>query len=225
MTALELKMVAWVMMTAGYLGEIFFPEALPLAAAGTLALPLFAYITAESCRYTHRWPAYLKRLLLLAVVCELPFDLATSGLAFWPLRQSPVVTQLAAVAGVAFFDRYQDREWRFLPLGAACLLGGLLMGDYGLLGVLLVIAFYLYGPDPARCSFFLGALTLLFRSPALLEGVFTSQTLLPLFSLAACPLFFFYDGRRGDGAKAPFYLGYPLLLLLLWAMTFFLLPG
>ena len=127
MTALELKMIAWIMMTAGYLGEIFFPGSFPLAAAGTVALPLFAYLTAESCRYTHRWPGYMKRLLLLAVVCEIPFDLATSGLLFWPLRQSPVVSQLLAVAGIAFFDRYSDREWRFLPLVGACILSAFLI--------------------------------------------------------------------------------------------------
>ena len=225
MTGMELKMIAWVMMTAGYLGEIFFPQWAPLAAAGSLALPLFAYLTAESCRHTHRWTAYMKRLLLLAAVCEIPFDLATSGLVFWPLRQSPVVTQLLAVAGVAFFDRYRHREWRFLPLVAACFLSWIFMGDYGFFGVLLVIAFYLNGPDPARCSVFLAVLTLLFRTTLLAGGGLDPQGLLPLFSLAACPLFFFYDGRPGDGAKLPFYLGYPLLLLALWGMTFLIPAG
>ena len=222
MTALELKMIAWIMMTAGYLGEIFFPGSFPLAAAGTVALPLFAYLTAESCRYTHRWPGYMKRLLLLAVVCEIPFDLATSGLLFWPLRQSPVVSQLLAVAGIAFFDRYSDREWRFLPLVGACILSAFLMGDYGFYGVILVVAFYLYGPDPSRCSSFLGVITLLFGASSLMSGVLDAQSLLPLFALAACPLFFFYNGLPGDRIKKPFYLGYPLLLLVLWAMTFWM---
>lgn len=225
MTALELKIAAWVLMTAGYLGELFFPHLLLFQMAGTAAVPLFAYLAAESCRYTRRWPSYLKRLLLLALCSEVPFDLAVSGLFFWPFRQSPVVTLLCGVAGVAFFDRYRDREWRFLPLVGSCFLSSLLMGDYGLYGVLLLFAFYLYGSDPARATSFVGILTLLLRGAPLVAGRPTLETTLPFWALAACPLFFLYDGRRGGGRQFLFYPAYPLLLLLLWGGTVLLPAG
>ena len=67
---------------------------------GRVAFPLFAFMIAEGAAHTRdrRW--YALRLLLLAVISEIPFDLVAGGTWLFPTDQNTVFTLLLGLLAV-----------------------------------------------------------------------------------------------------------------------------
>lgn len=115
---------------------------------GRIAFPIFAFELAQGYTHTHDLRAYAKRLLLLAVVSEVPFDMVAGGTYFYPWHQNVAWTLLAG-CGPAIAARSLPYQASTLPeklppllgLLAALLLPGLLLTDYGTAGVVIILLF------------------------------------------------------------------------------------
>lgn len=63
-----------------------------LRAVGRVSFPIFCFLIAEGFEHTHSRAEYLLRLLLLAVISEVPFDLAMYGTVYEPAKQNVLIT-------------------------------------------------------------------------------------------------------------------------------------
>ena len=79
LSALDLKLLAMAAMLVDHMGYLLFPTAMWMRYVGRLAFPIFAFQIAEGWYRTHDREKYTLRLLICAVVSEVPFDLAFSG--------------------------------------------------------------------------------------------------------------------------------------------------
>ena len=79
LSALDLKLLAMAAMLVDHMGYLFFPQARWMRCVGRLAFPIFAFQIAEGWYRTRDRKKYTLRLLICAVVSEVPFDLAFSG--------------------------------------------------------------------------------------------------------------------------------------------------
>ena len=79
LNSLHLKLLAVVTMLIDHMGFTLFPHAVWMRAVGRLAFPIFCFLIAEGCAHTHDKKRYAGRLLLFAVLSELPFNLMCSG--------------------------------------------------------------------------------------------------------------------------------------------------
>lgn len=70
LTGNQLKLIAMAAMTLDHIGVYLLPQALILRIIGRLALPIYAYMIAEGCRYTRSRKQYLLRIAGLAAVCQ-----------------------------------------------------------------------------------------------------------------------------------------------------------
>lgn len=106
---------------------------------------------------------YVGRLLLCALLSEVPFDLVMGGTVFYPFHQNVLWTFLIALLLIRLNERARatGRLWVRLLTGAGTLalgyvLGLLSMADYHFAGVFTVLAFYFFrgrgmaGTLPAR---------------------------------------------------------------------------
>ena len=79
LSALDLKLLAMAAMLVDHMGYLLFPTVMWMRYVGRLAFPIFAFQIAEGWYRTHNREKYTLRLLICAVVSEVPFDLAFSG--------------------------------------------------------------------------------------------------------------------------------------------------
>ena len=61
-----LKIIAAIAMLADHVGLMFFPRVSLFRIVGRLALPIFAFMIAEGCRYTRNRLRYFLQIFLLA---------------------------------------------------------------------------------------------------------------------------------------------------------------
>lgn len=205
---------------------------------GRIAFPIFAFLTAEGYFRTHNFKGYLGRMLLFAVLAELPFNLMNSGgsSAFYPAHQNVLFTFALALLLMRCIDRVREKGKVGLTVfvsGAAVLLGLLLgdalMVDYCGAGVVTVLVFYFFR-ERKIWSFLLQAVCLYYINVEMLGGLTVPLELFgfqfdlyqqSLALLALIPIWL-YRGRHGNSSilfRWLCYFFYPAHILLLVALA------
>ena len=99
-----LHLLAMALMLADHLWAIGVPPDL-LTWLGRLAFPLFAFMLVEGYVHTRNLKKYIRRLLITAVITELPFNLLCSGGLFYPLHQNVIWSFLISLLCIQLIDR------------------------------------------------------------------------------------------------------------------------
>lgn len=188
---------------------------------GRMAFPIYAFGISQGCTYTKDRKKFLLRLLIFAVLAEIPFQLAFSGdLHFFPLPISNVLFTLLLGALSCFlydFFRKKGKAWiTTFPVLFFVLLAEICRSDYGGMGVLCVFVPYLFKDKKWKLAS-IAALVLRLYLPFTLHSV--PRT---LFALAGVAVLAFYNGEKGRQSKFSqlfFYAYYPLHLLVFWGIA------
>ena len=235
-----LKILACVTMVIDHVGLLFFPSQIIFRKIGRLALPLFAFLLAEGCKYTRNKKKHFLLLLFFASVCQCVYDI------FAYLNGDPVyvcilVTLLLAelcIFALQYFKREIFKEdnslskkiLSFAPflgaLGLTAFLCDIQTVDYGFAGCMLpVFASLSDFKDVANTEGQVRAVRIIdtpfARSLCLIAGLlflyFFTPSLLPTeyMFLALIPVAL-YNGEKGKlKMKYFFYFFYPLHLVAL----------
>ena len=175
---------------------------------GRLAFPIFCFLIAEGIAHTRDIRKYGLRLLVFAVVSELPYNMLITHEWFYLGKQNIFFTLLLGVLLVYVYERIDDAWQKWLCMVLVLVAAVLLRVDYGVSGVVLIFVMHLFR-DRA------GAVTVL--SFPLLGKVSAMLGLVPIFM---------YNGQRGfvtsRAAKYAFYLFYPLHMLALCGISYLL---
>lgn len=239
LTAAVLHIIAMTLMLMDHLWATLLPAREWLTCAGRVAFPIFAFMAVEGYFHTRSFKKYILRMLLFAVLSEIPFDLMYGGTWFYPVHQNVLWTFLLGLLGVWLMEqvRKKGKTWMYLlvcvlVVPAGLVLGTLCMVDYYGVGVLTVFVFYFLHGRKWWC--FLGQLAALYwLNVELLGGLMYPVQLLGmefelcqqgLALLALIPIWL-YRGRQGYHSK-PFqyicYAFYPVHMLLLVAVLNFI---
>lgn len=218
----HLKLIAICTMFVDHLGYTLFPGDLWLRCVGRVAFPIFCFLIAEGCVYTHDRKKYALRLLAFALLSEIPFNLMNSG-AVWDRYHQNVLWTLLLGALVCWL---MDQALKKRSTGALALTGAAMVAayfllelactDYGGWGMLLVVMFYAVhrAPSGAVVKMIAQAFGLTFFSLAVMGGYISIE----LWSLVALVPIWLYNGQRGFSHKAVqygFYAFYPVHILVL----------
>lgn len=232
LTAAVLHIIAMTLMLMDHLWATLLPAREWLTCAGRVAFPIFAFMAVEGYFHTRSFKKYILRMLLFAVLSEIPFDLMYGGTWFYPVHQNVLWTFLLSLLGVWLMEqvRKKGKIWMYLlvcvlVVPAGLVLGTLCMVDYYGVGVLTVFVFYFLHGRKWWC--FLGQLAALYwlnvellgglMYPVQLFGMEFELCQQGLALLALIPIWL-YRGRQGYHSK-PFqylcYAFYPVHMLLL----------
>ena len=225
MTAFTLKIIALTAMLIDHLC-IVFPDIFPFwfRGVGRLAYPIFVFLLAESFRHTKAREKFLMRLLIFAVISEIPYDLALGNDINFIANTNIFYTLFLGGMAVCLYEKFKERRgWQTMAVIAAILptaiLAEILTVDYGGMGVLFIFAMYVIEPKILRltalCGFALSQFLPLVVAYNLGIEIPTEYLLMIPFAVATVPLIAMYNGERGLKAKWLFYLAYPVHLAVL----------
>ena len=221
LSAMTLKYIAMATMLVDHMGYVLFPWILWLRCVGRIAFPIFAFQIAEGCIRTHDRRRYALRLLLFAVLTEVPFDLAFSGRPLDPSYQNVLWTLLAGALVCWAADWAQRTPDALHLLAATAAFAGAFWllevchTDYGGWGALLVVLFY--GVRRVSCGTVVKRMAQAVGLAVFSIGIMGGVSI-ELWSLAALLPLWLYNGRRGYSNRVVqygFYAFYPVHILIL----------
>lgn len=105
----KLKFMALFFMLVDHMWATVIPGNQWMTFVGRLAFPIFAFQLTEGFRYTSDLKKYKIRLLIFALISEIPFDLMTEGLFFYPFHQNVMFTLLLGLIMLEYFKNTMDR--------------------------------------------------------------------------------------------------------------------
>ncbi len=203
--------ITWVGQNRGMYGTY-----MAMRIIGRFAFPIYCFLLAEGFQRTHNVKRYLGRMLLFALISEVPFDLAFSG-RLWNMQYQNVFFTLfiglMVIAGLRLVDQRLSgpETWRKLAgvgLYAVIIVAGsalalVLKTDYSFKGILAITVLYLFR-SRRKAQIWAGVIVFL-----LMDGM-------EMIAALSFLLIWFYNGARGRQNKYFFYFFYPAHLLLLW---------
>ena len=232
LSAAALHIIAMTFMLMDHLWATLLPAQEWLTCVGRLAFPIFAFMTVEGYFHTHDLRKYLRRMLVFALLSEIPFDLMYGGTWFYPVHQNVIWTLLLGLLGIHLMEQARKKQKLtlyvltvVLVVALGAVIGTLGMVDYYGTGVLTMFVFYLFRGRKWWC--FLGQLLVLYWvNVELLGGLMYQVNILGteielcqqgLALLALIPIWI-YRGRQGYHSR-PFqyacYAFYPVHMLVI----------
>ena len=231
-----LHMIAMAFMLCDHLWATVIPGNNWLTCIGRLAFPIFAFMLVEGYFLTHNLKKYALRLLLFALISEIPFNLMYSSSVIYPLHQNVIWTLLIGLGMIHLNEKAKIRKpltASFTRVGTVflgVLLGLVSFADYNAAGVLMILVFYFFRGKAWWCI--LGQLIgMYYINFEMLKGLVFPVTLLghsfeiPQQGLAILSLIFIwlYRGRKGYSSKwfqQLCYWFYPAHMVLLWLIRY-----
>ncbi len=203
---------------------------------GRLAFPIFAFQLAEGFVHTKDRKKYALRLAVFALISEIPFNLFYSSRLFNPYHQSVMLTFLWAFAAMTVIEKCKkSRDAKTLALSAVSLLGiaagsVITFPDYGILGVLTVVLFYVARDFPFAWLVQAIGMVLLnivfFEGQVVMFDVCGLHFEIPLqgFAVFALIPIWLYGGKQGKRNKCIQYASYafyPVHMVILYLIRYF----
>lgn len=231
-TSMSLHIMAMVFMLCDHLWGTVVPGNDWLTCIGRLAFPIFAFMIVEGYFHTRNLKKYLGRLVLFALLSEIPFDLAMGSRLIYPIHQNVLWSFLISLGLIHWNEKAKAscKLWKRILVGIATVLlgyiGGLVtMVDFYHAGILTVLVFYFFRQK--KWWSYLGQVLCLWYINTEMQGglgyefrlfgntwFFVRQG----FALLALIPIWLYRGRQGYHSKWLQYLYYgfyPLHLLIL----------
>lgn len=199
-----LKMIAIVAMLIDHVGAVLLPQYRILRLIGRIAFPIFTYTLVEGFIHTHDVKKYMMRMGVLALISEIPFDLAFTGKLLEFGHQNVFFSLFLGLLMLYLMKKAPNELHSLLSVLAILFVARYLRVDYGYNGLLMVFWYYHY-----RDNNLMKILGIAFINAFLMGG---SQ----VYALFALIPILLHNGERGPKCKRFFYGFYPVHLLVIY---------
>lgn len=201
-----LKLIAILSMTIDHIGYLLFPKVILLRIVGRIAFPIFAYLIAEGFVHTGDVKKYLLRLGIFAILSEIPYDLVISGNVLDLEQQNIFFTLFAGLLAISLVSKTKSIVLQFGSIAVIALLAEFIKVDYGSVGVMMIVLFYVFRERKTERFFIVAMLILLIPGST------------ALYALLSFILIALHNKEQGPKMKWIFYLYYPVHLFILYGI-------
>ncbi len=205
MSAFTLKLIACISMVFDHCGAYLFPEAVWMRYVGRFSFPIYAFLLTEGFRHTRNIKKYLFRLLLFALVSEIPYDLLGHDTFFYPGSQNAFFTLFSGLLMLYIMEWTNSTALKCFILISVMAITEICHFNYRYPGIFMIFAFDYFRDLPIlRDLNIIAANIRLYYAKIQVAG-----------SLAIIPISL-YNGKRGPSWKVFFYLFYPIHLMVIY---------
>lgn len=236
-TSMSLHIMAMAFMLCDHLWGTIVPGNDWLTCIGRISFPIFAFLIVEGYFHTKNLKKYVGRLLLFAILSEIPFNLAMGSRLLYPIHQNVLWSFLISIGLIHLNEKAKAKQklWLqlltgFLSVLLGSLAGLLTMVDFYHAGVLTVLVFYFFRQrkwwsyvGQFFCLWYINVEMLSGFSYELHIGGETYFFVRQGLALLALIPIWLYRGRQGYHSKwlqYVYYGFYPLHLLILGLLKF-----
>lgn len=230
-TSFSLHIMAMAFMLCDHLWGTSFVNHEAFTTIGRLAFPIYAFMIVEGYFHTGNLRKYTKRILLAAIISEIPFNLMMGSSIFFPIHQNVLWSFLISIGLIHWNEKTKEKPvWKRIPVGIATIgiayIGGIItFVDYYNAGILMVLTFYFF--QGKKWWNYLGQLLCMWYINCEMLGGFGYEINLfgntyfiarQAFALFALIPIWLYRGKQGYHSKKLqyiYYTFYPLHLLIL----------
>ena len=149
-TSTSLHIMAMIFMLCDHLWGTIISRNDWLTCIGRISFPIFAFMIVEGYFHTKNLKKYVCRLLMFAVMSEIPFNLAMGSI-FYPIHQNVLWSFLISIGLIHWNEKVKGAHKVWKQIAVACvtvglgyILGILTMVDYYHAGILTVLVFYFF---------------------------------------------------------------------------------
>lgn len=167
---------------------------------GRIAFPIFCFLLIEGFIHTSDRKNYALRLLIFAIISEIPFNLASQDMLLDSYSCNVFFTLLIGLLTIWAMDHFREKYYIQIPIALlGCLVAYLVNSDYDYRGIILIVLLYVFRYDRGMQTI-AGSISLYWEWQAI---------------FAFIPICM-YNGKRGRNIKYFFYIFYPVHLLVLY---------
>ncbi len=235
-TSFSLHIMAMIFMLCDHLWGTIIPGNDWLTCIGRLTFPIYAFLIVEGYFHTKSLKKYVVRLLVFAILSEIPFNLAMGSSLFFPIHQNVLWSFLISIGLIHWNEKVKEKKiWKrvlviIASVGIASIGGIITFVDYYNAGIFMVLVFYFYKEKKWWC--YLGQLVCMwYINFEMLGGLSYEVNLFGQthfiarqgFALLALIPIWLYRGKQGYHNKAlqySYYAFYPVHLLILGLIKF-----
>lgn len=225
MNSTQLKIFAMITMFLDHIGTIFYPEVIAFKIIGRLAFPIFCYFIAEGYLKTRNKKKYALRLLIIALISQLPF-IKTFRLAFGEnlLLLNTIFDLFLGLIAIWLYDTLKLKH-NIIIIWIIGILAFFLRIDGDFTGVFMIYFFFKYHDDfeemvkkqillTCVAQVFYVLFMVYYGMPV--KAILKFQMWEQFLSLLALIPIKYYNGEKGKNIKYAFYVFYPLHLLVIY---------
>lgn len=238
-TSFSLHCMAMFFMLLDHLWGTVVPGNDWMTCLGRITYPIYAFLLVEGYFHTSNLKKYAGRLLLFALISEIPFNLAMGSRLIYPIHQNVLFSYLISLGLIHWNEQAKKsgKGWKryltvFFSLLLATVLGILTFVDFYSAGILMVLVFYYFRGRTWK-HWLLQFLFLWYINIEMLAGYeylweVSGQTIHITrqgFALLALIPIWLYRGKQGAHStlfRQFCYWFYPVHLLILGLWKFFL---
>jgi len=151
LSSMGLHILAMFFMLCDHLWGTIVPGNDWLTCIGRISFPIFAFMIVEGYFHTKNLKKYVYRLLLFAVLSEIPFNLAMGSRVFYPIHQNVLWSFLISLGLIQLNEKAKATQKIWIQLCTGCatvvlgyIAGLLTMVDFYHAGILTVLVFYFF---------------------------------------------------------------------------------
>ena len=224
MTSFVLKIIGIVTMLCDHTSDAIIGRFSFLNLIGRFAFPIFAFQTVNGYTHTKDLKKYLIRLLVFALISQIPFMLFLSTYQK-DMSLNVFFTFILGILALLLYDKVNNKIFGTIGVISISILAELIKVDFGAFGILTIFLFYIFKDNKLKMIIPYILLCFIKYIPDIINMPAAYLIYIKLSIFTAIPIEFiiFYNNKQGPKLKYLFYIFYPLHLIILWAIHTFLL--
>lgn len=216
MTSFVLKIIAIISMLSDHVGYTIFNKVTFCNFIGKISFPIFAFLISEGYLHTKNLKKYLIRLILFALLSQIPFMLFFSTFNIYGFNLNIFFTLLLGLISIIIYEKTDKSFISIIIFLLLAILAQITNCDYGFFGVCLIFLFHAFKNNKFKMNISILLITLIRYSLLFFTSLNINYIYFGIFSCISLIFINLYNNKKGKNIKYFFYIFYPLHLLILY---------